>query len=209
MSEPTDINAAWKRVQQALREGDINRSLWDAAEIAKPLTIEDDLVVLGFSPGQMRQASYLTADANRPQVNRALEAVFGRRMHLETVEGTDDGAWEREKQRRETTARKSKATLEARQLKGARIIWAELSEEISKLFGAARERRFPINRARTLIRALNMTLEAEDRARAEEPEADEAHFQALNRIIDRIATFGELPALIVAVEYLRLRGARG
>ena len=209
MSEQTDINAAWKRVQELLREGEINRSLWDAAETAKPLALEDDVLVLGFVPGQMRQASYLTADGNRPQMNTALEGVFGRRMRLETIEGADPGAWEREKQRRETLTQKSRATLEARQLKGSRVIWAELYEEIGKLFGTARERRFAINRARTLVKALDLTLDAEDRARAEEPDNEDAHFQQLNRTIDRIATFAELPASMVAVEYMRLRAARG
>jgi len=209
MSEQPDLKATWQRVQDLLHEGEINRSLWDAAAAAVPLTIEDDTLVLGFKPGQMREASYLTSGANRPQMNAALEGAFGRRVRLETIEGTDSEAWEREKQRREIAADQASATHDARQLRGARVVWAELYESISKAFGTARERRFALSRARTLVQVLKLTVEAEQKARAEEPENDELHTQHLNRTIDRIATLAELPATIVAVEYLRLKAAKG
>lgn len=208
MSEPLDLKTAWQRVQQVLHEGEINRSLWNAAALATPLTVEDDLLVLGFPPGNMREASYLTSTTNRQQVNRALEAVFGRRLTVETIEGTDEGAWQREKERRALAAEQAKSSFEARLLKGARVAWAELYEEIGRTFGSARERRFPLSRARTLVQALKLTLQAEQKAREQEPNSDELHTQQLNRTIDRIAVLAELPATLVAIEYLRLKASR-
>ncbi len=209
MSEQLDLKAAWQRVQEVLHEGEINRSLWNAAAVAIPITLEDDVLVLGFPPAQMREASYLTSGANRPQVTRALEAVFGRRLTLETIEGTDEQAWQREKQLRALAAEQAQATLETRLAKGARVVWAELYEEIARTFGSARERRFALSRARTLVQALKLTLEAERKARAEEPNNEELHTQQINRTLDRIAVLAELPATLVALEYLRLKAARG
>lgn len=209
MSEQPDLKATWQRVQELLHEGEINRSLWSAAAEAVPLVLEDDVLVLGFAPGRMREASYLTSGTNRPQVTKALEGAFGRRVTLETIEGTDEGAWEREKERRAIAADQAKATFETRLLKGARVVWAELYEEIGKIFGTARERRFALSRARTLVQALKLTVEAEQKARTEEPDNEELHTQQLNRTIDRIAIFAELPATMVAIEYLRLKAAKG
>lgn len=209
MSEQPDLKALWQRVQELLQEGEINRSLWNAAAIAVPLTLEDDVLVLGFVPGQMRDASYLTSGTNRPQVTRALEEAFGRRVSLETIEGTDADAWEREKERRSLAAEQAHTRFEARQLRGSRAVWAELYESIGQAFGTARERRFALSRARTLVQALKLTLEAEEKAREVEPNNEELHTQQLNRTVDRIATLAELPATIVAIEYLRLKQAKG
>ncbi len=208
MSDQPDLGAIWAKFDELLHEGDINRSLWDAARIAIPLALEDDLLVVGFEPGKMRDASYLTSGANRPLVMASLEAAVGRRVNLETIEGNDPDAWQREKARRELAIEMAQNTHEGRQVKGSQIVWLNLSEKISEVFGSARERRFPLSRARTLIKALKMTVETEEKARAEEPDNDELHTQQLNRTIDRIATFAELPSTMVAVEYLRARQTR-
>lgn len=209
MSDQPDLGAIWAKFDELLHEGEINRSLWDAARIATPLALEEDLLVVGFEPGKMRDASYLTSGANRPLVMASLEAAVGRRVNLETIEGNDPDAWEREKARRELAIEMAQNTREGRQVKGSQIVWLNLSEEISEVFGSARERRFPLSRARTLVKTLKMTVEAEDKARAEEPDNDEAHNLQLNRTMDRIATLSELPSTMVAVEYLRARQGRG
>ena len=205
MSDQPDVRAIWDKFTELIHEGDINRSLWDAAALAAPLELDGDLLVLGFEPGKMRDASYLTSGANRPLVMASLEAAVGRRVNLETIEGPDPEAWKREKIRRETAAQQAQRTHESRQVKGAQIVWLDLHEEIGKVFGTARERRFPLSRARTLIKALKVMVEAEEKARAEEPDNDELHTQQINRTIDRIATFAELPGTLGAVAYLRAK----
>ncbi len=205
MSDQPDVRAIWDKFDELIHEGDINRSLWDAAAIATPLELDGDLLVIGFAPGKMRDASYLTSGANRPLVMASLEEAVGRRVTLETIEGTDPEAWEREKARREMAIQQAQTAHESRLVKGAQIVWLDLYEEIGKTFGSARERRFPLSRARTLIKTLKLAVEAEEKARAEEPDNEELHTQQLNRTIDRIATFAELPGTMVAVEYLRAK----
>ncbi len=208
MSDQPDVKALWQTIQDVLHEGDINRSLWDAAARAVPLTLEEDVFVVGFEPGKMREASYLTSGGNRPQVMAALERVVGRRVELHTVEGTTMAAWESEKTRREINVEQAQASYEARNLKGARATWAQLYEAIGETFGGSRARRFAINRASTFVKALKVAIEAEEQARAEEPDLDDIHFQQLNRTLERIATLAELPPTVVAVEYLRLKATR-
>ena len=138
----------------------------------------------------------------------SLEEAVGRRVILETIEGTDPEAWEREKARREMAIQQAQTAHESRLVKGAQIVWLDLYEEIGKTFGSARERRFPLSRARTLIKTLKLAVEAEEKARAEEPDNEELHPQQLNRTIDRIATFAELPGTMVGVDYLRAQQGR-
>lgn len=209
MRDQPDIRAIWDKFDELIHEGDINRSLWDAAAVATPLELDGDLLVIGFAPGKMRDASYLTSGANRPLVMASLEEAVGRRVTLETIEGTDPEAWEREKARREMAIQQAQTAHKSRLVKGAQIVWLDLYEEIGKVFGSARERRFPLSRARTLIKTLKLAAEAEEKARAEEPDNEELHTQQLNRTIDRIATFAELPGTMVAVEYLRAKQGRG
>ncbi|MEA3403856.1 MAG: hypothetical protein U9R79_21655 [Armatimonadota bacterium] len=211
MSDQPDLNELWEQARQRLlnKMEDLDRPLWDAAQIAQPLVLDEDTFVLGVPPGKMADGSHLTATTKLPIVREAVSEVVGRRVEIELVEGTDPGAWEREKQRRaereEMAERRGRA---AREAAGVRGVWQDLYEEISELFGSARERRFPVARAQRLGKALLAVRDAEARARQADPEAEEVHHHQLNRAIDRIATLSELPGTMVAVEYMRVKSRK-
>ena len=61
---------------------------------------------------------------------------------------------------------------------------------------------------RLLIRLLPVIADAEDKAREAEPEAEQVHFTHLNRAFDKVSTYTDIPAPIVALEYLRYRASR-
>jgi hypothetical protein len=208
MSEQQDLDPIWEQAREELldRMGDFNRSLWDAANAAEPLVLDDETFVLGMPPGKMSLGSHLTSTANGPLVRQCVEEVVGREVEVELVEGTDPEAWEREKERRrlrEEMAQKKQQR--QRETAGARAIWGSLYEELGELFGSVRERRFPITRAKMFAKALLAMRDAEEKAYEEEPEAADTHEEQLNRNVDRIATLAEVPETVVAVEYLRVK----
>ncbi|MGC9316516.1 MAG: hypothetical protein ACP5KN_00600 [Armatimonadota bacterium] len=211
MSDQPDLNELWEQARERLlnKMQDLDRPLWDAAQIAEPLVLEDDTFVLGMPPGKMADGSHLTATTKLPMVREAVSEAVGRRVDIEVVEGTDPGAWEREKERRATreelAERRGRA---ARESAAVRAVWQDLYEHIGELFGTARERRFPMSRARRLGKALLAVRDAEAEARQADPEVDEVHQHQLNRAIDRIATLSELPSTMVAVEYLRVKSMK-
>jgi hypothetical protein len=210
MSDQINLDKLWQQVQEHLHEGDIDRSLWDAAAVAKPLVLEDDVLVLGLRPADMRHASYLTSTLQKPKVQDAVEAALGRRVDIETIEGTTLEAWEHEKERQVHRAERAEAQLRTRMAAaGAERIWGDLHEQVGKAFGAARDRRFPLSRARMVASALKAIREAEERAHEEEPEAGEAHDNQVNRALDRVAVFAEMPPTVVAIEYLRMCSRKG
>ena len=90
MSEQQDINAIWAQAREKLLDemGDFNRSLWDAANAAEALMMDEDSFVIGIPPGQMGLGSNLTSTANGPLVRKCVEAVIGRSIRLEPVSYT-------------------------------------------------------------------------------------------------------------------------
>jgi len=208
MSEQHDLSAIWKQAREKLLDemGDFNRSLWEAANAAEPLVLEEDTFVLGIPPGKMGLGSHLTSTANGPLVRSCVSAVLGRPVTVELVEGTDSQAWEREKERRQVREQMAvRQQQKARETAAARAIWTTLYEEVGRLFGHVRDRRFPIGRAQMFARALLALRDAEEKAYGEEPGATEFHEEQLNRNVTRIATLADIPETVVAVEYLRVK----
>ena len=141
----------------------------------------------------------------RESVSRAL----GREVKVELVEGTDPAAWEREKERRELRIKLAERQATTRRARAtAQGIWTELYEEIGRIFGATRDRRYATQRAAMMARALLATYEAERKAMDQEPDAAELHEQQLNRALERIATLAETTGTMAAVEYLRVKSMR-
>ncbi len=211
MSEQPDLNAIWEQAKQSILDAmpDLNRSLWAGAQAAQPLALDGDTFVLGVPPGKMAQGSHLISTANGPMVRAAVSAAVGREVQIELVEGTDLGAWEREKERRELRIKLAERQAAARRATAtAQGIWTELYEEVGKIFGATRDRRYATRRAGMMTRALGAIYEAERKATEQEPQAGEMHEQQLNRALERIATLAEVPGTFVAVEYLRMKSGR-
>ena len=87
-------------------------------------------------------------------------------------------------------------------------VWDTLAADMHRMFSETQLRRFPEQVARLLIRLLPVVGEAEDKAREAEPEAEQLHFTHLNRAFDKISTYTDIPAPIVALEYIRYRSSR-
>jgi len=199
-----DIEQLWRETNQILREGPINRALWDAAEAAKPLALDGDLLVLGLPASEFRHASYLQTDVNRAKLRQILHARSGRYLDLRVIEGTTPEAWERAKQREREAEEKALAGVRrAATYKSAEAAWEAANQQISAVFTGVRARAYATVKARLLAKAFPVVLKAEQEARAQESGAGEAHERYLNRLLDRIATHVDLPPTAVALEYLR------
>ncbi len=209
MAQELDLDALWQQVNEALRRGPINRALWEAAAAAKPLIIENDTLVVGFNPKDMRHASYLETTVNKNRIQEILQARTTQRLDLRCIEGDTLAAWEHTKERDAAREAKSRAGFEAVQAhRGVASKWEEFNQELIRFFAAQETRRTATRRARLLIKAMPMVAEKEAELRNEDPEAVELHERELNRVFEKIATQCDLPATQVALEYLRYKGSR-
>lgn len=209
MPETVDLEGVWKQINVELRRGSINRSLWDAAMAAKPLAIDEGKFILGLAPADMRMGGYMTTSQNRVQIEALLQKLTGQRLELTVIEGTVPEAWDKYKERLQAQVGQ---TLDAAQFRsehqGALGVWTNLAADMHKMYTDTPQRRFPEQVARLLVRLLPVVAEAEEKAREVEPEAEQVHFTHLNRAFDKIATYTEVPAPLVALEYLRYRSSR-
>lgn len=209
MPETPDLEAVWKQINVELKKGSINRSLWEAAGAAKALTIDEGKFILGLAPAEMRLSGYLTTPQNRVQIEALLQKLIGQRLEVTVIEGATAEAWAKYKERLQSQV---DHTLDAAQFrsehKGGLGVWDNLAADMHKMFSETQLRRFPEQVARLLIRLLPVIADAEDKAREAEPEAEQLHFTHLNRSFDKVATYTDVPAPIVALEYIRYRSSR-
>jgi hypothetical protein len=204
-----DLQELWQAVIQALHRGPVNRGLWDAVAAARPLALENDTLVLGFDPRDMRLAGYLQTSSNRARLQEILLARTGRRLQLRIIEGDTLQDWERVKQLDRLTEQRAEEQLrEVTARRDSIRAWEDLNDALIKLFSGTGVRRYPINLARLLAKALPMVYETDSKVRADDPEGAEYHDRELNRICDKLAVYCDLPATAVAMEYLRYRLSR-
>jgi hypothetical protein len=209
MSEQdTDLKQFWAQVIVEVKKGDINLSLWEALENAVPITIEGDTLALGFAPVNMKHSGYINNPSNQGIVRRAIEAAIGRRLNIEFIEGETLDAWERYKQRKQAREGTAKdATRVTIHHKGALAGWQELGRQIRELYYKIGGREQPLNHARFLIKALPLIHETEQQMRALDDNED-LHEIELNKTLERIASFCQIPGGLIALEYLRYKGSR-
>lgn len=210
MADGPDLVGLWKRVNELLRKGDVNRSLWDAAAAARPLVLEGDTLVIGLAPADMRHAGYLSTPSNRAQVQNIIREITKRSLEIEVIEGTTPEDWEKRKHRDTHQVDATTKHIEFRTAHGdALAAWEGLNQQLHQYYTENMGiRRFADQLARTLIKLLPLVAEAEDKAREADPDAEQLHNQHLNRALDRLSTYCEIPATVVALEYLRYRSSR-
>ncbi len=207
--QQTDLKEFWGQVIEKVKEGDINLSLWEALEAGIPLIIEDDKLVIGFTPANMKHSGYLSNPGNAATIRRAVEAVAGKRLQIELIEGDTIASWEGVKERAAAAATHTERTAQVSiQHKGAAARWQELAQQIRELYYDIGGREQPLSHARFLIKAIPLIAETEDEMRAEDPQGEELHERELDRIFDRIASLCGMPGGLVALEYLRYKGSR-
>ncbi|MFP3904916.1 MAG: hypothetical protein ACLFWB_11795 [Armatimonadota bacterium] len=208
-NQDLDMDKLWSRVDEKIKEGDINLSFWEAIEKAVPICVDDDTLVLGFEPKHMSSAGHLRSGPNEAQLRAAVEEIIGVRPRIEVIEGTTREDWEKTKKRREQSA-DNMAHARRFDLKhsGAQTAWQDLTREIRKAYYDLPRRTDAMETARFFVRIIPNIADKADEIREQDPEAEELHEQQLNRLFARMGEYTGVPPASIALEYLRYRGSR-
>jgi curved DNA-binding protein CbpA len=195
----------WKEVNEVIllrsdRVGQFQRSIQDAI----PLAIEGDLVVVGYPGERYRNGSYLEVAANRTALMSALQLIMGRPMEFRYIQGESLDDWERTKANDARAAAKARTATATTVDRASASVWDALNTRLHHSFNELPQRRFPQVRATFMFEALGWIEEAETAARAQKP-TDEVLGRALATAIERVGTLTDIPANVVAIEYIRLR----
>ncbi len=204
MAEQLDTERIWSQMRELLHRGDMNPPLWAAVDTARPLTVDDDTVIVGVTTAEMQHASYIETGRNKAQLQELLQQASGRRLDVRVINGTMVEDWERIKQRESAGVETATTQAQVRiAQKGGRAIWQDGAERVFAIFTGARARTRGTDLARLLRESVAAMREVEQTARADSPDDEELHSQQLNRVIDRVATYCSVPPPVVALEYVR------
>ena len=204
MAESANCEQLWEQMTELLHKGNLNPALWEAVDAVTPVVVDGDTLVVGLRPARMQHAGYIETSQNKSQLQDLLEKLVGQRLDIRVISGTSLEDWQRTKAREAAGVEETAAKVRARTAqKEARAIWQEGGERVANIFTGARARARGTDLAQLMMKAIQETYQIEQDARAEAGDAEELHGQQVNRIIDRIATYCNVSATVVALEYLR------
>jgi len=205
-----DLDTLWSKLQEEVHKGEINQPLWDALRAAKPVVLENDVLAVGIESADYgRVSSYLKTAVTKNMLEKILRQLTGNpKITLQVFEGTSRESWERAK----TVAQHMSATVAARAQAQREVTelaadWDKIGEQIHSLYASVENRRFAQVAAQFMLQALEMLADAEERIVAAGG-APEVHVRRLGRTLDKIASYVEMPATAVGLEYLRIKERR-
>jgi len=193
----------WKEVTEVIllrsdRVGPFQRALQEA----KPVALEEDKIIVGFSDVNFRSAAYLEVPADRRALLNALELVMGREIGFRCLQGESLEDWERVKKAEARVAARAKANEALLGEAKVQNLWEELGSRTNRAYNEMVRRQFPQNRAAFLFQALEWINETAGKARALKiPE--EVMARDLAKAIERLANLVEVPPVVVALELAR------
>lgn len=205
--KPAALTLLWANCVERLKDRINSRSFWEALEACRPVTIENDLLIVGLEPENYNRASHLLQVSNMHIINETVHELFNRPLTVRIIEGTTMLDWEATKER-DARIEAMKHNTTTRQIKQDAELtgWDGLYEHIARLYMQTPLRALPQGKARYANDALYTLAEAMDTLYPESPE--DVVERSLARILERIANTADIPATVLAFELERLRAWR-
>lgn len=200
-----DLNALWRYVTDQVKARVNQPGLWRSLEAARPVTLEDGQLVLGFRVADAQYASLLRDNSHRNTIEQALEQATHTRLRLRVISGETVADWESEKATEAARAQLAEKTRaqEERQTESGQN-WDAVGEQLVRHYTALQHKSLPTVQARFLEEAVRVLSDAYPRLMPESPsELEERNFaRAMDRVAERIG----IPCGIIAYMVLARAG---
>ncbi len=203
MTMATSLPMLWANCVERLKDRINNRSFWEALEQTRPITIENDTLIIGMELTNFNLVSSIQQSAHLNATLNVIKDVFGQPLQMRIIEGATLADWETVKANDSRVAAVKQAAStrqvgEAKQTTG----WEGLLESLTRLYNDAPLRSLPQGKARYANEALYLICESMDALYTSNP--DEQAERTLARVLDRVASSSEIPAPVLAFELERL-----
>jgi len=188
------------------RFGPLNQAM----QAAIPVVLDETILVITMPGSERHLAGHLDTASNRNSILNAMELVAGRRLSFRIIDGTTVQDWELLKaaERRRTAPRAPTASAPTSAATGPSAgLWDEIIQQMHRQFQQLTRRQQPQARARFWRETLAQIIRAEEDMRDRGGEDEEGHERALARVLERLATILEVPAVLVALEFERMKRA--
>lgn len=200
-----DLNALWRYVTDQIKDRITLPSLWRSMEGARPLTIEDDELILGYQAGLSMQSGLMMDIHNRNAIEQVLESATRKRLKIRVIDGDSLEDWTSYKQTLEA-GKQMRQQAQAQYVAQAEagVSWEAVSEKLIRKYSATPNRTLSSVQGRYLDEAVDLLADAYGRMMPETPnEMDERNY---SRAIDRVAERAMVPAALIAqLVYARRR----
>ncbi|HET6645480.1 MAG TPA: hypothetical protein VFG65_08285 [Fimbriimonadales bacterium] len=195
----TDFYDVWNASVENIKKQVTGVGVWTALNVAIPITLEDGVFVLGISEKEPESRGHLQTSNVRRIIEQELSRRIGRPIALEVIDGITINHWEAIKRRKNETDRLTKEAAErAKKSRRQATAWDALYEQLGRDFGKLESKALPQVRAQFLLNAADAC--AETRAAAAMDDDDERNF---SRCLERISSYTEIPAALVAAFVLK------
>ncbi|GMV36457.1 MAG: hypothetical protein AMXMBFR61_09650 [Fimbriimonadales bacterium] len=200
----TNLAGAWRVALPKVKTAVTGRTLWQALDVVVPITMEDNLVVLGVPPQHSNLVGHLRSTPCKRAIEQNLSDALKKAIQVEIIGGDTIADWELIKTKAEHVKDlQEKEYQRSAASKARQEAWESSYEQLSRINAAVPNKALPQNRARLLIDGLNVIVAA---AR-EQGELDDLGERNMARLIERLAGYADVPAPVVAYMVLERLGA--
>ncbi|MCW5936503.1 MAG: hypothetical protein KIT11_04260 [Fimbriimonadaceae bacterium] len=194
-----ELAEVWSETLPDIRRAVTGVGVWAALNAAKPVALEDGVLVLGLPPTETELAGHLRL----PQTRRLIETEVGKLVEsavtLRVIEGTTLSDWETEKKRDGEKRRlQEQAIARAKAQVQSSSSWEGIYEQLSRKYSETPNRSLPQNRARFFLDAVDIVANA----LLDTPITDDLAERNFARCIERISQYAEIPSTLVAVKVM-------
>lgn len=194
-----DFYDAWNNSVEDIKKQVTGVGPWTALNVAIPVVLEDEVLVIGFRPQDVEFMGHL----KMPGVMRAMETEVQKRLNqavrIQLLDGITVNDWEAYKTRQAAAEAMKEQDFQRskRDISAARA-WDDLYDALSREYQAIPNKTWPQQKAKLFEKCVELTVETlSDRV------LDELGEKNLARCLERIAQYCDVPAAIVAQQVLQ------
>ncbi len=200
----------WQQMKPIIRKRmTFTPESWRSVEAVVPITVEENLFVVGLSEENEPLRSYLETQTMTALLREILLELTGKEMQVVVIPGSTEDDWSRYKARQEYVKRLSSQIVETttRQVREHRD-WIWLTNQIAHAHAHLPHRKYDFVKARFLLEWAPKIAEFAEEFLATHPDGQEELVRELERLSQRLAGMLSTSALVVGLELERAIQAR-
>ena len=198
-----DAATLWSQALPTIQNAITGRGVWAALNAAKPVAMEEGILVIGLPHEDSQLAAHLRLPQNQRIIEHLVSKTNQKMTRVRIIDGITEQDYEivkrRDAERRrlqEQEINKMRAEMEAR------TSWDSVYEQLSRRWSAVGNKSLPQNRARFFEEAVEIVAEA----RKEMQTSDDMSERNFARCLERVAQYVEMPSILVATHVLQRAG---
>jgi altronate dehydratase len=199
----SDAATLWQQALPTIQNAISGRGVWAALNAARPVTVDEGVLIIGF----LHEDSQLAAHLRLAQNHRVVEHFVSKQAQKTTKVRIIDGITEQDYEivKRRDAERRRLQEQEMAKMRAemqARTSWESVYEQLSRRWSAVSNKSLPQNRARFFEEAIEIVAAA----RKDMEATDDMSERNFARCLERVAQYVEMPSTFVATQVLQRTG---